>query len=82
MYNVAGLGTFYALVNCLTVVFLRNGEPLYWFLPWSGLTDWQSPLVCFAIITIFSGVFSMTAMFDEAVTGRSVEPPKKVTSKS
>ena len=35
VYNVAIGGVLYALTNFVSVKFLRDGEPLYWFLPWN-----------------------------------------------
>lgn len=58
---------FYAASNFYSVVYLRDGKPLYWFLTWQD--HWSLVITALVAIT-FSSLFYLTAALDEYVTGR------------
>lgn len=71
-YLVA-FGIFYGCSNYLAVK--QRGKPLYWFLTWE---DHWSFVIMAAIITVFTSLFYLTAVLDEALTGRSASLKKRL----
>lgn len=70
-YLLLVFGLFYGISNYFAVK--KRGKPLYWFLTWE---DYRSPLIMLTIIGVFTGIFYMTTLFDEFLTGRSASKRK------
>jgi hypothetical protein len=66
-------GLIYTVTNFISVKFLRNGEPLYWFLTWK---DINSCIIAAIIIFVFVTLFYFTAVIDEYITKKYVNKKK------
>ena len=58
----------YGASNYYSVMYVRGGKPTYWFITWK---DHWSIIYMTAITFVFTGLFYLTATFDEMLTGRS-----------
>lgn len=71
-------GFLYGCSNYYSVMYVRKGKPTYWFITWR---DIWSPIWAGLITLTFSGLFYLTAMFDEYITGRSTSIPTQSAGK-
>ena len=72
-YYLIGFGLMYTISNWHTVVYVRQGKYLYWFLTWQ---DWKSPAIAALVITVFVSLFYASAILDEIITCKTASKPK------
>ena len=74
-FKLLVMGLAYGAVNYYSVVYQRDGKPIYWFLTWKD--KWS--FVYFAVIAFgFTGFFYLLALMDELITGRTTTIKKGI----
>ena len=68
-WGLAGFSLMYTAVNWYTVVFKRDGKPIYFFITWEHYPT--SICTALAITGTFCTLFYATVCVDEWVTGRT-----------